>query len=70
MLVVEFPCVYETEKRLELAAENITYRLEFPNSAMLQRFKEDYSKKLFENTFGLQDTPANRKKVRSRIRLK
>ena len=63
VLVVDYPCVFETETRLELAAEDSIYQLEFPNTAMLQKFKEDYSKRLFENMFGLQDTAANRKKV-------
>lgn len=67
VLVEEYPCVYESDNRLELAAGDATYRLEFQDSAMLQNFKEKYSKSLFENMFGLKDTPANRKKVRSLI---
>ena len=64
VFVEEYPCVYEADNRLELATEDTTYRLEFQDSAMLQSFKEEYSKRLFENMFGLKDTPANRKKVR------
>ena len=41
------------------------WALRFPNSRSYQDFHNLYNDKLFENTFGVENDPANREKVRA-----